>query len=129
MKSAIEVELEKAIRSLARVGSTHDRAVLIGLILSLTPFPPSNLIGLLLDALNLGLIARGLLSRNELSMVIVSICFASFNLLIFFIFLGWIQPELTGLWHHFTYVIHNFLPNLYLGLLTPEGHATAVQHV
>lgn len=130
MKSALEIELIKISRSIFRATSVHDRAVVIGLILSATPFPPSNLVGLVIDLFNLFLITRGSLGRNELLLVIVSICLASLNLIIFLSLFAEVEPEFLGLWRHIFNIIRGSISVfLHLGPVMRSTAMTSLKKI
>ncbi|GAB0114586.1 hypothetical protein AcidC75_21100 [Acidisoma sp. C75] len=130
----MEIEVTKAVQRLARSVAGRDRAVLLGLLLSATPFPPSTLIGLLLDLVNLGLIAGGSLNRRELGLVLGAIClaFANFAFLVFL--LGFFEHEVLSLWAWLVWLLGRLLgavAALVLGGPGPglAGSAGALSHV
>ena len=73
MQSALEREISRQISGL-RIGLIHhDRAVVLGLVLSLLPVPPATAAGLLLTLFNLALLSAGKLARSELPLLAIGL--------------------------------------------------------
>jgi hypothetical protein len=60
----------------------QDRFVLIGLIFSVIPIPPSFLIGLFIGSINLFLFLTGKLERRYFNLILLTIFISIFNLLL-----------------------------------------------
>lgn len=111
----METEVAKAAERLRRDVAERDRAVLIGLLLSVTPFPPSAFLGLLLSFLNLALILNGRLARREMPLVVVAILLALVNLAVFVLLLGIFRSEIIGLWNNAARLVMRLVAMLFHG--------------
>ena len=77
MQSALEKELTAFWSNLGRTVAAHDPAVVLGLCLCFAPFPPVNLVGLILTGINFALVRAGRLPRTELPLIragVVGVC-------------------------------------------------------
>lgn len=129
-RSALETEVAKAAERLRRNVAERDRAVLIGLLLSVTPFPPSAFLGLLLSFLNLALILNGKLARREMPLVAVAILLALANLSVFVLLLGIFRSEIIGLWNGATRLVARLVAMLLHGnTLSLPNLDNSIKHV
>ena len=76
MQSAFEREVVHLLLRLRATMASHDRAVLLGLILSVIPVPPLPLAGLLLSAFNYRLWKQHKLDLREIRLIRMSILLA-----------------------------------------------------
>lgn len=97
-RSVLEIEIGKVVRRALHYFLYLDRAVLLGLLLSIVPFPPSTCIGVILDLLNLGLILTGALDRRAAGPVLIALAIGVLNLYAFVFLLGLFRPDLVMLW-------------------------------
>jgi hypothetical protein len=73
MQSALERYLIEKLQNARSFSTRHDRGVVIGAALSFTPIFPACWIGFVISVLNLSLLKRGRLSRNEEKIVHLSL--------------------------------------------------------
>lgn len=76
MQSAIEAEFSKWLRSGGNWLRTHDRGVLLSLLLSIPPFIPLPMLGLLLALINFWLYKSGRLPQTEGRLIKVTLMIA-----------------------------------------------------
>ena len=74
MKSAIEKEIVSLLIRFRYWLQTHDRGVILGLILSIPPIPPVPLLGLGLSLFNYVLWKRHRLGDQEIPLIRIALC-------------------------------------------------------
>lgn len=130
MKSALEIEFSKLARRAVYSTNFHDRAVIVGFALCVVPFPPSNIVGIVVNLVNIILVATGALRRNEIRFIILGFAIATINLLAFSWVFSLVDPRLVELWQN---IYHNLLHPLFVrldgGRMMPSGSATSFKQV
>ncbi len=99
-RSALETEVLSTLLRWKSTVSTHDRAVILGFVLSLPPLFPVALAGLLLGALNYWLLKQGKLEIFAAGLIKKGLLIAFINTLLGLLLLHVLSNFLLGLpWH------------------------------
>jgi len=107
--SAIEKEFTRIIFGLRTWLRRHDRAVIIGLMMSIIPLPPVTVAGILLGLANLMLLKTGKLDRSEKKIIRNGLVFGVLILLLGLVF-----------WYHLYHATTSFHWNVLIDSVT-EG--------
>lgn len=100
--SALEIETRRVLARLRDFLQTRDRAVVLALLLSVVPLPPSNAIALVLSVVNLILIGSGRLPRSDLGLVLAAMALSvGSGCFFFYVFGDMIRLLLQNLVHLF----------------------------
>jgi hypothetical protein len=117
--SALETELKQKARELRHTMARHDRAVVIGFVLSFIPFLPITLAGIIIGVLNLLLWKKGRLELDEGMAIKIGLGVGVINALASIFFFVFFFDALAGLdwrsyfglagslWERFSAVLRN----------------------
>lgn len=95
--SALGKEIQETLIRLSSFFKSHDKAVLLGLLLGCVPFFPIPLIGMIISLLNLWLWKNKKLEADEIKIVRPALLVAFLNILIGILLLHYLLTIIFGL--------------------------------
>ena len=108
MRSHLEMEVDKKLQRLKQFFVKQDRFVIIGVVLSFTPFFPACLLGVIISSANIYIGTSGRLSDGEIRLarfgVIIGFCFTVIWLIVLTV-LNPIPSIVHALYQTFSYLV------------------------